>query len=198
MNIISVPEHIDRVKYYNVLAILDEVELCFHPEFQRVYINKLLGTIKRLSFNKVLGFHIILTTHSPFILSDIPESNILYLEDGIRRNESHKFINPFSANINDILCQSFFLKTEGFIGEHAKHIIMSLSNYLEDNGIKNGNNNDDIKWDKSSSKYVIDIIGEPLIKDILKQQYNYKFKDAVAIRQQIIQLYEELRQIEND
>ena len=45
---------------------------------------------------------------------------------------------------------------------------------------------------------MIDIIGEPLIKDILKQQYNYKFKDAVAIRQQIIQLYEELRQIEND
>lgn len=196
MNLISVPEHIDRVKYYNVLAILDEVELCFHPEFQRVYINRLLGTIKRLRFNKVLGFHIVLTTHSPFILSDIPESNILYLEDGIRRNESHKFINPFSANINDILCQSFFLKTEGFIGEHAKQIIMSLCNYLEDNNIKNGNN--DIKWDKSSSKYVIDIIGEPLIKDVLKQLYNFKFKDVEAIRQQINQLSEELRQIENN
>lgn len=199
MNIISVPEHKDRVKYYNVLGILDEAELCFHPEFQRVYINRLLSTIKRLDFNKKLGFHIILTTHSPFILSDIPESNILYLEDGIRRNESHKFINPFSANINDILCQSFFMKTDGFIGEHAKHIIMSLSNYLDDNGIQNDNNgNNDIKWDKSSSQYVIDIIGEPLIKNVLKQLYSFKFKDAEAIRLQIIQLYEELRQIEND
>ena len=204
MNIISVPEHMDRVKYYNVLAILDEVELCFHPEFQRIYINKLLGTIKRLSFNKVLGFHIILTTHSPFILSDIPESNILYLEDGIRRNESHKFINPFSANINDILCQSFFMKTDGFIGEHAKHIIMSLSNYLDDNDTQNDNNgnnyikNNYIKWDRDSSKYVIDIIGEPLIKNILQRSYNLKFRNAEAIRQQIIQLSEELRQLEND
>lgn len=146
-----------------------------------------------------MGLHIILTTHSPFILSDIPESNILYLEDGIRRNESHKFINPFSANINDILCQSFFMKTDGFIGEHAKHIIMSLSNYLDDNDIHNDNNgNNDIKLDKSSSQYVIDIIGEPLIKNVLKQLYSFKFKDAEAIRQQIIQLLEELRQIEND
>lgn len=196
MNIISVPEHKDRVKYYNVLAILDEVELCFHPEFQRVYINRLLSTIKRLDFNKILGFHIILTTHSPFILSDIPESNILYLEEGTRCNESHIFVNPFSANINDILCQSFFLKDKGFIGEHAKHIIMSLSNYLEENGKQIGNNY--IKWDRDSSKYVIDIIGEPLIKNILQRSYNLKFRNAEAIRQQIIQLSEELRQLEND
>lgn len=82
------------------------------------------------------------------------------------------------------------------ICEHAKHIIMSLSNYLDDNDIQNDNN--DIKWDKSSSQYVIDIIGEPLIKNVLKQLYSFKFKDAEAIRQQIIQLSEELRQIEND
>lgn len=91
------------------------------------------------------------------------------------------------------------MKTDGFIGEHAKHIIMSLSNYLDDNDIHNDNNgNNDIKLDKSSSQYVIDIIGEPLIKNVLKQLYSFKFKDAEAIRQQIIQLLEELRQIEND
>lgn len=129
MNLISAHNDSGRVKYRNVLVILDEVEMCFHPEYQRTFINNLISTVKRLGFNQYLNFHFLLTTHSPFILSDIPASNILYLENG-ESAVRYNFINPFGANINDILSQSFFLDEEGFIGEYAKAVIISLHSFL--------------------------------------------------------------------
>ena len=80
MNIKSVPT--SRIAYRYVNIILDEVELCFHPEYQRTFLYKLLQSIQRLHLNTYCGFNIIITTHSPFLLSDIPQSNVLYLEDG--------------------------------------------------------------------------------------------------------------------
>ena len=54
-----------------------------------------------------------IVTHSPFILSDIPESNVLYLG----REEASTVGNTFGANIYDLLRDSFFLKSD--IGELA-------------------------------------------------------------------------------
>lgn len=107
MNIKSVPT--SRIAYRYVNIILDEVELCFHPEYQRTFLYKLLQSIQRLHLNTYCGFNIIITTHSPFLLSDIPQSNVLYLEDGHVVDKSY-MQNPFAANVNDILRQSFFLK----------------------------------------------------------------------------------------
>lgn len=194
MNLISIPERHYRVKYRNLLVVLDEVELCFHPDFQRIFIDRLLSTIKRLKFNDHLSFHILLTSHSPFILSDIPASNILYLENG-KNVGSDYFINPFCANINDILSQSFFLDKDGFIGEHAKRIIRSLYDFLSG---KNTASNGDIDWNKSTAKCVIDTIGEPLIRESLRGLYITKFKDSDALKAEIRRLQEELRSFEED
>ena len=81
LNLLSIQES-HRVRYRNINLILDEVEICFHPEFQRRFVYELLGYIKRLFMNRNASFNILIATHSPFILSDIPQSNILYLEDG--------------------------------------------------------------------------------------------------------------------
>lgn len=193
MNLISVPEKDYRVKYGNMLVILDEVELCFHPDFQRIFINSLISTIRRVKFNDCMNFHILLTSHSPFILSDIPSTNILYLENGVESAASERFINPFCANINDTLSQSFFLDKEGFIGEHAKTVIISLHGFLT------GDNNHcglGIEWTKESAKCVIDSIGEPLIRETLMELYNDRFQDADSIREQIRRLQLKLREIE--
>lgn len=64
MNIKSVPT--SRIAYRYVNIILDEVELCFHPEYQRTFLYKLLQSIQRLHLNTYCGFNIIITTHSPF------------------------------------------------------------------------------------------------------------------------------------
>lgn len=127
LNLLSIQDS-NRVRYRRMNLIFDEVEICFHPEFQRRFINELLGYIKRLGMNRHATFCITIATHSPFILSDIPQSNILYLENG-KTADSSKFKNPFAANICDVLFQSFFLKN-GFIGEYARQKVNNLLKYL--------------------------------------------------------------------
>lgn len=53
------------------------------------------------------------------MLSDMRKSNIIYLEDGYKKGKEN-LMNPFGANINDILAQSFFLD-DGFMGDFAKN-----------------------------------------------------------------------------
>lgn len=193
MNLISIPERDYRVKYRNMLVILDETEICFHPDYQRTFISRLLKTIKHLEFNKYLNFHFLITTHSPFILSDIPVSNILYLSEGkVEDSISGGFINPFSANLNDILAQSFFLKEDGFIGEAAKDIIQSLYYYLQDEKVENAQR---ILWSMENAKYVIEQVGEPLIRESLKKLYNKSFHKIEDIDRQIEELESLKREI---
>lgn len=121
-NLLSIPN--DRVAYRHINLILDEAEICFHPEYQRLFISRLLYLIKSLHLNYYCAFNIIIATHSPFILSDIPRSNILYLDKGVSQPQE-KFVKPLAANVSDILYQSFFLKN-GFIGEWARKKINEL------------------------------------------------------------------------
>ena len=166
LNLLSIQES-HRVRYRNINLILDEVEICFHPEFQRRFVNELLGYIKRLLMNRNASFNILIATHSPFILSDIPQSNIIYLEDG-KMVMPEGIKNPFAANICDILYQSFFLK-QGFVGEFArkkiKHIIERL--------LPGGHFHDD-----SEAEYhlLMELIGDPFLKMQLQQLYEDRRK----------------------
>lgn len=64
------------------MLVLDEIELCFHPEYQRLFVANLLQSLKDNKVTESVNVNVVLTTHSPFVLSDIPQSNILYLEMG--------------------------------------------------------------------------------------------------------------------
>lgn len=128
MNLKSVQDN-RRVRYRCMNLVLDEVEICFHPEYQRRFVNELINLIVRLKLNFRCSINIMIATHSPFILSDIPQSNILYLEDGHCVNEEVS-INPFAANVNDILHQSFFLKNS-FMGDFALGKVEELVNYID-------------------------------------------------------------------
>ena len=153
LNIKSVPT--SRVAYRYLNIVLDEVEMCFHPEYQRTFIYNLLNAIERLHLNTYCSFNIIITTHSPFLLSDIPQSNVLYLENGEVVDKS-KMQNPFAANVNDILYQSFFL-SNGFMGEFAKQKIVKMVN--------DANNN---KFDEQKARELVGLVGEPILKERLK------------------------------
>lgn len=155
-----------RVRYRSVHLVFDEVEICFHPEYQRKFINSLLSILNRTRIIAHCAIQITIATHSPFILSDVPQDNILYLEEG--HDVSYRMtVNPFGANINDVLQQSFFLEN-GFVGEFAQKKINSLVEFL-----KRGVNKDD--WSKESATYFIqNIIGEPIIKGLLMELLNEK------------------------
>ena len=119
-NLLSVEDN-ERIAYKRVNIVLDELEICFHPELQRTLVNNLLTFLTGLKLNEVMAINIILSTHSPFILSDMPESNVLMLEEGAKKNKKDKC---FGANIYDLLCSHFFMNE--FIGEFAGNKIDSF------------------------------------------------------------------------
>ncbi len=117
----------DRIAYSSINVIFDEIELYFHPELQRKFIDHLIKNINRLSLTNIRNINVCFATHSPFILSDITNQNILRLENG--KVSSKEFKQTFGANIHDLLANDFFLQ-EGFMGEFAKEKINQVINSL--------------------------------------------------------------------
>lgn len=167
-NLLSIPENL-RLAYRNICLVLEEVEICFHPEYQRTFVKKLLNLIERTKLNQHFSYNIIIITHSPFVLSDIPKENILFLKEGKNVTETMS-LNTFGANINELLAESFFL-SGGFMGEFAKTKIESLVEYLQ-----NGENQGDTAWNRESAIETINAIGDEVIRLQLRSMFAKKFE----------------------
>jgi hypothetical protein len=185
-------------EYKNIVLLLDEIELYYHPEYQRVFLNTLLTQINELKLNHIQDIQIIFLTHSPFILSDIPSSNILRLIEGKSEPEDTQ---TFGANIHDLLANDFFLK-KGSMGEFAQVKIDEVIGWLNIQRIQKELNilkievevsekeslkkeiiktktkeleelkNRIPKLSKNYCSSIIDIIDEPLLKYTLDEMYN--------------------------
>lgn len=190
INIDSVPKVENRVKYERLNLVMDEVEICFHPEYQRVFVNRLVNMLNRMKMNEKFDINVIITTHSPFVLSDIPQSNIMYLKEGHQLNEdeikAEGITKPFCANINDILHQSFFLE-KGFVGEFARQRVLSLVHYLNGEGNTDG-------WTAPKARAFIYEIGEPLVREQLIGIY--KESTVAGVRDKIALYREEIQRLE--
>lgn len=162
LNLESIARESDRVSYRNMFVILDEVEICFHPDYQRQFINRLVNVIKDLKLNKDNSFYVLIATHSPFMLSDISRQNILYLKDGVDVSDEID-VNPFCANVNDVLAQSFFL-SNGFSGEFAINKVKELISFL-----KSKSKRDKKGWNVEKAEYFIEnMLGDPLLQAALR------------------------------
>ena len=158
------------IKYEYVNLIFDEIELYFHPEFQRKLVNYLLEQIKNINLS-LKGINILFITHSPFILSDIPKQNVLFLNVNEKTKKStpqeYEGDNTFAENIYDLLKHSFFLND--FIGDFAKNKFKSLGDFLTSNKKKNED------WNEENILNFINIIGDPLIRESFRSLYKEKF-----------------------
>lgn len=122
-NIESVENDNYRHHYHHVNIVLDEAELYFHPEFQRQMVSGLIDMLSwcHIDNRKIRSANIMIVTHSPFVLSDIPANRIIYLEEG-KRVESPG--QTFAANYHDLLYNQFIVRSPlGAVAEKAiKHI----------------------------------------------------------------------------
>ncbi len=162
----------DDVNYSYINLMLDEIELYFHPAHQKEFIQYILNGIKSLDIPKIKGINMLFSTHSPFILSDIPSNNILKLKKGEPSISEQK---TFGANIHDLLADSFFMSST--IGEFSKEKINEFIKKLNDT-IKNRNDKKPQLLKSSISELeelggesFINLIGESLVKDKLLQMY---------------------------
>ena len=155
-----------NIQYKNINLILDELELYFHPKYQIDLVAFLINSLSNLNIKHIKSVNVIFSTHSPFILTDIPLQNTMLLEKGKPIDKS-KMKNTFGSNIYDILSDSFFLK-ENPIGSFAKEKIDEIFDLIKSNEITNKSNDelDDIKR-------CISLIGEPFIRNYLLRKLDY-------------------------
>ena len=113
----------EPIHYHAVNLIFEEIELYFHPEWQRTLIFDLMKSIRTANIPRIRSVNMIFVTHSPYILSDIPKSNVLFLKDGRPIYEMQE--NTFGANINSLLKNGFFLPSLP-MGEFAYRKINKL------------------------------------------------------------------------
>lgn len=165
LNLLSVQDS-RRVRYRNMNLVLDEVEICFHPEYQRQFVFKLIDLLTKLRLTRWCSINILIATHSPFILSDIPQQNILYLENGACAN-SQVNVNPYAANVNDILHQSFFLK-DAFMGEFALRRIGNLVSEID-----NCNTKKEVRTAEELKKE-IELVGDKFLRQQLMTLLTFK------------------------
>jgi len=154
------------------LFILDEPDNTLHPNWQKKLLDELIRLLNKLEKKA----HIIFTTHSPFLLSDIPKQNIIFLDtddegkckvvDGLNEKKE-----TFGANIHTLLSDSFFMEG-GLMGEFAKGKI--------DKAIKLLNQKHLDEKDLKYCEQIISIIGEPIVKNQLERMLHNKKVDYLA------------------
>ena len=166
--------------------IIDEVETSLHPNWQAKFFNFLIEILKTSEMaNNFKTINIIISSHSPFVLSDIPKENVIFLEkykeedynelkDNIQKvgnckNKTHKvnIERTFGANIHTLLSDGFFM-SDGLMGEFAKNKITEILEFLNDK--------EELKTIKKEQiKPIIESIGEDFLRNKLLDLYRNKF-----------------------
>ena len=176
----------------SLLLCFDEPELSLHPKWQKEFLNKLFFVLR----NTIKNIHLVFTSHSPFLLSDIPKQNIIFLDtdekgicqvvDGLIDKKQ-----TFGANIHTLLSDSFFMD-DGLMGEFAKGKIDDLISYLNDG-------KSTIK-DNDEAQKLLNIIGEPIIKNQLQRMLDSKRLKKVDeiddIKKKMIEMQQRLYELE--
>lgn len=178
------------LKYKTINIILEEIELYFHPEWQRCFCHDLMGLLSAYSTEqwRVNAVNILFVTHSPYILSDIPKSNVLFLRDGMPNYTMQE--NTFGSNINGLLKNGFFLPSLP-MGEFAHKKINGLFKKLHSG---------DFDYNELSKLYaLIMTIGEPAIRHQLMTLYNsYKQLNENIIMNAVESYLRKLQDSEKD
>ena len=164
-NLQSVKDGDYHAKYHHVNLVFDEAELYYHPEFQRSIIRDLIRMLSwcHIDGRKIRNINMIIVTHSPFVLSDVPRQNCLFLNDG---NVEQPKNETFGANIHDLLFSNFFIKDYmGSIARKAVDDIVRLRGFKNEASQNASLSTEDVAY----YKYLANTIAEPYIRKQLQE-----------------------------
>lgn len=147
----------------NFILLLDEADLGLHPMWKKKFIDTILQSVPYFfeGLNSKPSLQIILTTHDPLTLSDIPKHNVIFLEkpEEGKCQISSRVQKTFGANITDLLADSFFLE-KGLIGDFARKKINDVIDWINENRNKTEINEEELE----RYQKVIELIDERVIK----------------------------------
>lgn len=166
---------------HNLLLLIDEVDLYMHPEWQQKFIKNLTEEI-----NEQFQGHsvqIVLATHSPLCLSDIPRENCIYLNrvNSLCTVVSRKEMNQtFGRDIYSLLDNAFFMDAVS-MGSFASDYINRI--------IKRIKSTDSAASDEEIAEIreMISPIGNELISKKLNQMLNNKTHGFLYSRKEYLE-----------
>lgn len=184
----------------NYILLLDEADLGLHPMWKKRFIDIILKSVPYFfeGLTPKPNLQIILTTHDPLTLSDIPKHNVIFLEkaeEGKCRISS-EVQKTFGANITDLLADSFFIK-DGLIGDFAKSKINEVITWINENRNKTKIDEEKLAYYKK----VIELIDERVIKLKLSEMITELLPDNTFYNKVIddeIKKLENLKKLKND
>ncbi|MGE0050330.1 MAG: AAA family ATPase [Arcobacter sp.] len=173
----KIVNELNESRKVNNLILFDEPTNSFHPQWQKNFLKYLVDVFSDKNI------HFIFTSHSPFLLSDLPKENVIFLEKDEKTgnciNATTKVdITPFGANIHTLLSHGFFMKN-GLIGEFAKEKINSIISYhekllkkeLTKNENKKQRDEEKVIYEKEHKtkfRQIQSIIGDDYLKQVIK------------------------------
>ncbi|MFV0150823.1 ATP-binding protein [Empedobacter falsenii] len=162
----------------NIIIFIDEIDLYFHPDWQKKLISKLLEFFKSQFEDKKI--HLIFTANNPLMISDMLSYNTIFLQKvdnntTIINNSLTDHKNTFAANIHTLLSDSFFMKN-GTMGDFAKNKLNDIIDQLNHKKVTIS------ETERENIKKTIKLIGEPIIRKKLMSMYNECFYDDVISR----------------
>lgn len=156
----SLYQELRYARQNNLLLCIDEGDLYLHPMWQTEFFDKLLTVLPVIYSGNV---QLILTSHSPFLLSDLPNQNITILDKdrkGASQDGIDLFNKTFGGNLYDLYSEPFFLgkkRTSDFAYSKIKELIASI----EKKSFRN--------LDKASLLSIADLIGDEIIQFQIKK-----------------------------
>lgn len=189
----------------NIILLLDEVDLGLHPEWQRKWINSVLPIISDMFKEKHI--QVIMTTHSPIMLSDIYPEDVIMLQKDFSGKLviENNYLKTFGQNIHELYRSSFFL--ESMRGQYVSktiNLVIQTLYELQKEGIDSSRvkeefyNKLSIYQEQTDEQFkkclmkIIDSIGETLISKKIMALYEEVFLEEVDIDQRIKNLEMEL------
>lgn len=156
-------DRFDRVRFTgtnSVIFLLDECESYFHPNWQKAFLKHFISFVTNIVGGKKI--QIIITSHSPIFLSDLPRSNIIFLqkdkETGACMNVTEKVTREtFASSIYSLYANSFFVN-DGLLGDFAKNKLIKIAERLTSEAPLT--HEERIEIEKT-----VRIIGEPIWKE---------------------------------
>lgn len=142
----------NKLSKEKIIFLIDEVDIGLHQEWQRLWMY-----VAPYFFKKLLGndIQLIITTHSPIVLSDFRMLDVFLIGDHILEKET------FGQNIYTLMMDGLFLKNT--IGEHSNLEINKIITELNILGENEPIGNNQLENLKDRINY----IGDELVREML-------------------------------
>lgn len=194
-----VTNNIEReVECDGLMLWFDETDQSMHPEWQRTQLDWLLQFISRRFVT--CETQLVMATHSPIMLSNIPREHVLYLRniEGETQVEQRE-VRTFGSNIHTLFRDAFFLN-KGTMGAFAERKINDIAQSLQES-------EEEVPSDILS---IVEEIGDDVIRNKLRQmcwihpssrdrQMDHQAAEQTIhlLRNQVKRLESAIRELEN-